>query len=180
MRKLRAISLVSAPLLITLACGSSGGGGDPTVAGSGTASGSIDGRAYQTVGAAYLIGQPDDPANTTVIYVFDQPISCGDISDPGWDQRVTDQTQSLELKLVGLAAGSYPASGRPGAGESVDNYTLTSTSATPAEQGATAGTVMLDAIAAGASASGRFDLTFAGGSLTGTFDAAFCAGGNEP
>lgn len=154
--------------------------GPPVMGGSGSVSGSVDARPYYTVGSAYVIGKPDDPANTVVIYVFDNAIACGDISSPGWDQRITDQTQSLELKLIGKSPGIYPVAARPSTGQSTDNYTLTSTSGTPSEMGASSGTVSLGSLVDGAGANGTFDLTFPGGSLSGSFDAIWCAAGSEP
>lgn len=150
--------------------------------GTGSVTGAIDGRSFDTVAASWLIGAPDDPARTTVIYVFDQPVACGEITQAAWDETVTDSTQALEMKLIGTAPGAYPiaADGRPSGGESDVNYTVTSTSGTPSEVSATAGSVTVDALTDGTSAGGQFDLTFPGGTVTGAFSAAFCADGREP
>lgn len=163
--------------LVTLACQP-----DATVGGDGTITGKLDGRPYDTVGAAYVIGHPDDPAQTAVIYVFDAPVGCDELSSPGWDERVADNVQSLELKLIGHAPGDYPVAldGRPSSGESSDNYTLTSTSGVPSEVSASGGNVHLDNYVVGTGAAGSFDLQFSGGSVKGTFEATWCAGGHEP
>ena len=167
-------------LFTLLACTSAGG--DTAAGGSGTISGSFDGRNFDTVGAAWRIGEPDDPAQTMVVYVFDNPISCADISEPGWDEVVTDQTQAVEMKVIGTTAGTYAlAAGRtPGPGESDANYTLTSTTGTPGETSADSGEVVIDS-AEGDAATGSFDLTFPSGDrLVGSFDASPCSVGNEP
>lgn len=172
--------------LLLAACSGSpadtGGPADTAAAGSGTISGSFDGRAFDTVAASWRIGEPDDPEQTMVVYVFDQPISCADIADPGWDTRIADQTQAIEIKAVGTTAGDYPlATGRtPGPGESDVNYTLSSTTSTPAETSADSGVVVIETAESGA-ATGSFDLTFpSGDTLVGTFNASACAQGNEP
>lgn len=174
------------PFLFLLACSRPGtdtsGPADTAAAGSGTVSGSFDGRAFDTVGASWRIGEPDDPDQTMVVYVFDNPISCADIADAGWDTRITDQTQAIEIKVVGTTTGDYPlAAGRtPGPGESDVNYTLSSTSGTPGETSADSGDVAIDSADAGA-ATGSFDLAFpSGDTLAGTFNASACAQGNEP
>ena len=56
---------------------------------------------------------------------FDQLVSCAALSATGWDEVVTDQTQALELKLIGTDPGTYPVSSRPATGEADVNYTLT-------------------------------------------------------
>ena len=129
---------------------------DDGVGGSGSIAGDIDGRAFDKVAASYLIGQPDDPDRTLVIYVFDAPIACSEIADTGWDEGVADATQSLEMKLVGNTPASYPIpeDGTPATGEADVNYTLTSTSGTPSEISATSGSVTLDSYTADTSAKG--------------------------
>jgi len=172
--------------LLFAACSGSGsdtaGPADTAAAGSGTIAGSFDGRTFDTVAASWRIGEPDDPDQTMVVFVFDNPISCADIADAGWDTRITDQTQAIEIKVVGTTAGDYPlATGRtPGPGESDVNYTLSSTTDTPGETSADSGDVVIDSADAGA-ATGSFDLTFpSGDTLVGTFNASPCAQGNEP
>lgn len=173
-------------LLLLFACSGAGsdaaGPADTAASGSGTIAGSFDGRAFDTVAASWRIGEPDDPDQTMVVYVFDQPISCADIADAGWDTRITDQTQAVEIKVVGTTAGDYPlAAGRtPGPGESDVNYTLSSTTGTPGETSADTGDVVIDTADAG-TATGSFDLTFpSGDTLVGTFNASACSQGSEP
>jgi hypothetical protein len=150
--------------------------------GSGTAAGTISGHSYDSVGDSRWVGAPDDAAHTRVIYVFDKPVSCDTISAAGWDQAVTDGTQSLEMKLLGTTAAAYPipASGHPATGEATVNYTITSTKGTPTELAATAGTVTVDELVNGKWANGSFDLTIPGGAVSGTFHATYCATGREP
>lgn len=169
--------LVLLPLLVVLGCH-----GEPSIGGAGSIAGSIAGRPYNNVGAAYLIGMPDDPEQTLVLYIFDAPVACDELTSPAWDERIADKTGSIELKLIGQAPGEYPVApdGRPSSGESANNYTLTATSGTPAEVSANSGKVHLDSFEAGNGASGSFDLKFPGGSLMGTFDATWCADGHEP
>lgn len=169
-------------LFLLAGCNSTDKAADTTAAGSGTIAGSFNGRTFDTVGASWRIGEPDDPNQTMVIFVFDNPISCADIVDAGWDTRVTDQTQAVEIKVIGKTAGNYPlATGRtPGPGESDVNYTLSSTTDTPGETSADSGDVVIDSADAD-TATGSFDLTFpSGDTLVGTFDASPCAQGNEP
>ncbi|MCB9778913.1 MAG: hypothetical protein H6742_10150 [Alphaproteobacteria bacterium] len=168
-------------LLLTLGCAGDGAA-DTASPGSGSISGSYDGRPFDTVGATWRIGEPDDPDQTMVVYVFDNPIPCADIAEPGWDTAITDQTQAVEIKLVGLEAGTYPlTAGRtPGPGEADVNYTLSSTTGTPAEISADSGAIVVDSTD-GDGAVGSFELVFAtGDTLTGTFDATPCPTGSEP
>jgi len=150
--------------------------------GTGSASGTFEGRAFEQVADSYWIGRPDDAAHTLVLYVFDRAVACAEIAEPGWDETVADQTQSIELKLIGTKPGGYPipVNGRPATGEADVNYTLTSTRGTPSEVSASAGSVTLEDVAPEESADGRFDLTFAGGHLAGDFHAVYCAAGHEP
>ncbi|MCA9617894.1 MAG: hypothetical protein KC731_02665 [Myxococcales bacterium] len=173
------MATLSASASLLLACG---GSPSSTSLGSGTASGSVDGRPFDGVGASYLIGQPDDVDRTLVIYVFDAPIDCADLASPGWDQVVADATQSLEIKIVGKTPATYPIpqDGTPAEGEADVNYTLTSTAGTPSEISAVSGSVALTDFTADTSAAGSFDLTFPSGSLTGSFDGAWCPDGHEP
>jgi hypothetical protein len=159
--------------------GSAGSGGP---SGSATVHGTLGGRPFEMASSSWLIGAPDDPQQTRVIYVFDKPIACSEISMAGWDTTITDATQALEIKLIGTKAGKYPVatSAQPATGEANVNYTLSTTTGTPAETVSKSGIVTLDAIKDGTSASGSFDLTFPNGSATGTFDAAYCPAGHEP
>lgn len=179
----RLVLALAGGLLLLAGCSSnSTPEGSTEPAGSGTISGSVDGRSFDDVAAAYIIGKPDDPASTVVIYVFDTAISCSEIERAGWDETVADQSQAIEMKLIGKSPGDYPVAGGglPAAGEADVNYTVTSSTMTPSEVSATAGTVGLVEIDGTRSASGDFDLTIPGGSLTGSFSAAICAGGREP
>ncbi len=169
-------------LVFAMAVGCAPAADRKDVAGAGNVSGVLDGRAFDTVGAVYLIGAPDDPAQTTVIYVFDAPVACSALAEPGWDTRITDDSQALEMKLIGTAPASFPIApdGRPSAGQCDVNYTVTSTTATPTEVSARSGAVVLSALEGGKDADGTFDLTFASGSVSGSFHGSFCADGHEP
>lgn len=140
----------------------------------------IGARSFEIVADARWIGAPDDPKQTRVLYVFDKEVSCAALSAAGWDEVVTDQTQALEMKLIGTAAGAYPVSPRPATGEADVNYTVTSTSGTPSEVSATAGNVTVEQFFTDEAADGAFDLTIPGGSVSGTFHATYCATGREP
>ncbi len=175
------LSLLAVGLMaIHLGCGSDKGVTPDGKNGTGTASGMIGDRAYEAVADARWIGAPDDPKQTRVIYVFDKLVSCAALSNAGWDTVVTDGTQAFEMKLIGTAAGTYPVTARPATGEASVNYTVTSTSGTPAEVTATAGSVTADTFVDQTSADGSFDLTVPGGSVTGAFHATYCAAGREP
>jgi hypothetical protein len=151
--------------------------GDP---GSGTASGMVGKQRFESVADARWIGAPDDPAKTRVIYVFDNTVSCSALSNAGWDQVVQDGTQAVEIKIIGTGEGTYPVSSRPATGEADVNYTLTSTSSTPSEITASAGSVTITSFVVDTSADGSFDLTVPGGSVAGTFHATYCPSGHEP
>jgi hypothetical protein len=166
----------------TASGGSGGASGSTGSAGAGTISGSAEGHDSTSVAAAYFIGQSDDPTNTTVIYVFDAPVACSDLSAPGWDTRIVNATGALEMKLIGTSPAKYAvsASPTPKAGEASVNFTLSSTTTTPGEEASSSGYVQLDTLESAKQATGSFDLTFLDGTLTGTFDAAWCANGHEP
>ncbi len=148
--------------------------------GTGTAAGTIGTRSFEAVADARWIGAPDDPKQTRVVYVFDKQVSCAVLSAAGWDEKVTDQTQALEMKLIGTEAGAYHLTSRPGIGEADVSYTVTSTSGTPSEVSATGGTVTVEQFLAEQAADGAFDLTIPGGTVSGTFHATYCATGREP
>jgi len=162
--------------------GSSGDAGHAGSPGSGTVQGALGSRMFDSVSNSWLIGMPDDPQRTRVIYVFDKPVACAEIAMAGWDKTVTDATQALEIKLIGTMAGTYPVvtSGQPATGQADVNYSLTSRTVTPMEDLAKGGTVRLDSITDRVSARGSFDLTFPSGSVSGTFEATFCMSGHEP
>ena len=86
------------------------------------------------------------------------------------------------MKLLGTDKGTYPVSSMPNAasGESLVNFTLSSTSGTPSEVTSKSGSVVLESLAAHSSAAGSFDLIFPDGTFQGSFSAAWCPGGHEP
>ena len=138
--------------------------------------GDVGGLSFTTPMTVLRAGSPDDPA-TTVVYMFDHIVQCSEIIATGWDKRVQDHTQALEIKLRGHSVKSYLVS----SGDALINYTLTSTTGTPVESLATNGSAALEAaVADGTKAQGNFDITFATGHLSGRFDATFCPGGKEP
>ncbi|MCB9679839.1 MAG: hypothetical protein H6733_00080 [Alphaproteobacteria bacterium] len=172
-----------AALTLCLVLGCADGTAPTTTDGSpGTITGSFDGLPFDHLGAAWRLGSPDDPTNTLVVVLLDHDVACAELADPGWDARVPDGSQALEIKVIGHAPGTYPlaTTRTAGPGESDVNYTLTSTTGTPAETSADTGSVTLTATDAGAAA-GSFELVFpTGDALSGTFDAAPCDGGSEP
>jgi hypothetical protein len=161
----------------TASCSAAADGAD----GSGSVDGTVNGDAYASVAAARVIGSPDSKS-TTVVYVFSRPVACSELCSPGWDERIKDQTQSLELKLFGKTPATFSVvkTATPAAGETSVNYTLSSTTSTPQELGASSGQVVLAALDASGAAKGSFDLNFGTDALKGSFDAAYCPGGHEP
>ena len=149
--------------------------------GGATIDGSVGGTPFGGASTALWIGAADDPA-TTVVYVFSRPVACGELATPGWDARITNGTQVLEMKMFGVAPGTFQVvtTQTPAPGEAAVNYTLSSTTGTPSEQVGSGGTVTLASLTAGTRAKGAFTLGFATSRLDGTFDAPFCAGGHEP
>jgi hypothetical protein len=175
--------------MLAAACGSpSGGAGAPTPtptatpAGSpGTISGTVSGHSYGTVSSAWWIGVPD-AAGSTVVYLFDKNVACSDLQAAGWDTRITNQTQVLELKIMSASPGTYSLSAvvPPPAGMSGSYYTLSATTGTPTETSLSTGTVTLTTRQPTTSATGSFQASATAGSLNGTFNASYCAGGVEP
>lgn len=157
------------------------GPGPTSGTGTGTITGTVAGVAFGTVATALWAGAPDDPA-TTVVYVFSKPVACSELGSPGWDTRIADGTSVLEMKAFGTMPGAFKVvtTLTPAPGEASVNFTLSSTSGTPKEEGSTGGTVTLTAVMPGVSATGSFMLTFGTSTLSGSFDAAFCPGGHEP
>jgi hypothetical protein len=153
----------------------------PAGSGTGTVTGMIDGAPFGAAGGALWAGKPDDPA-TTVVYVFSNPVACSFLQNIGWDTKIPDGTKVLEMKAFGTAPGDFKVvtSLTPAPGEASVNFTLSSQSGTPKEQGSTAGTVTLTKLTPSTSATGSFTLTFGTSTLTGSFDAVFCPGGHEP
>lgn len=149
--------------------------------GSGTITGSADGTPFTSVAQAIWLGAPDDPS-TTVVYVFSKPVACSDLSSPGWDKRIADATQFLEMKMFGLAPATYTVvtTPTPAPGEASVNYTLSSQSGTPQETSASGATVTLDALQPQAVVTGSFNVTFGSNTLKGTYSAVYCPGGHEP
>ena len=144
--------------------------------------GGVGSAPFARVVRAWWIGTPDSP-DTTVVYVFDGDVPCAALGAPGWDTRIADGTQVLEVKLLGTALQAYPVVGGPlpGPGEASVNYTLSRQRGTPTELVANRGSAALAARQTSVSASGSFDLTFtSGGTLRGVFNAAWCPGGHEP
>lgn len=178
-RSHRWLSGTVAALTLLVGCGS---GPMPSVGDPGIISGKVGGKSVDTVAAAYFIGQGDDPAHTTVVYVFDTPVTCADLGSAGWDQRITDGTGALEMKLIGTRPGTYAvaASVTPGQGQASVNFTVSATDATPVERSSQGGSVQLDTLDPEQVARGRFDVQLADGALKGTFAATWCAEGHEP
>lgn len=186
-RSLRAAltALVAAPVAAGCDGGAGsgiGGTGGTGTGGAGQITGTFDGAVFDAVKASYVIGASDDPAHTTTIYVFDHPIACAEIAGPGWDAKIADQTQAIEIKLIGKQTGKYPVAvgPNPASGEASVSYTLSSTSKTPAETVAKNGSVTLAALVDKGAAEGSFDLQFPNGAATGSFDATYCKDGSEP
>lgn len=153
-----------------------------TLHGSGTISGTVGGRVFDTISSAYWIGAPDSGA-TTVFYVFDHVVDCATLQSTGWDTAVTNGTQLLEMKAVGTTPGTYPLENVPIASPNHASlsYTLSSTTGTPTETLGSSGALTIATLVASSSGSGTFSATFpAGGSVSGSFDAVFCDGGREP
>ncbi len=152
-----------------------------TASGGTSITGSADGSPFTTANMALWLGAPDDPA-TSVVYVFSKPVKCSDLGSPGWDTRITNGTQFLEMKMLGTTPRTYKVttSKTPAVGEAVVNYTLSSTSGTPVETAGTGGAVTLMTVNAKANVTGSFALKFGAHDLTGTYDATYCPGGNEP
>jgi len=151
----------------------------------GLGTGSIEGgaadAAFTSAATTLWLGAPDSAA-TTVVYVFSNRIQCSELASAGWDTRIRDKTQILEIKMFGVTPQTYAAVATmtPAPGEASVNYTLSSTTGVPIEQFGNGGTVTLAALNAQSDATGAFDLHFGSSALSGTFDAAFCPGGHEP
>ena len=149
--------------------------------GTGTVSGALQGTSFGDVPTSLWIGMPDSAA-TTVIYLFSKPVACSDLCAPGWDTRISDGTQILELKALGVSPTTFPVvkTATPAPGEAVVNSTIATTSATPTETLGSGGTLILSALQGHQVATGTFALQFASDSLSGSFSAAYCPEGHEP
>ncbi|MEO8901379.1 MAG: hypothetical protein ABI627_07625 [Polyangiaceae bacterium] len=165
--------------------GGAAAGGNGATAGAGATSGGAAGMpdtapAPFTAATKLWIGAPDDAA-TTVIYAFSTSVPCSLISAHGWDAKVPNDTQLVELKAFGQAAGTYTVvtTKTPAPGEASVNYTF-STAANATETSASDGTVTLSALNANRNVTGSYSLQFGTTLLDGAFDAVYCAGGVEP
>lgn len=165
-------------------------GGNPGPAGppgTGTVTGSANGTPFGTVATSLWIGAPDSAA-TTVVYVFSDPVDCATLGSPGWDGRIKDRTQVLEMKMFGTSPATYKVvtTATPAPGEASVNHTLSSaldggkSDAGSVETPSKSGTVTLSALTATKSASGSFALVFGANNISGTYSAVFCPGGVEP
>jgi hypothetical protein len=156
-----------------------GDAGPGVTGGGGTITGSVNNDpAFATVSVAYLIGASDSPADTTVVYVFSKAVGCNDISAVGWDTRVPQDAQFVELKMNGTTApATFTVVTRlsTAPGEANTNYTMA-----VKEQVASGGSVTLATLVPKTSASGSFAVTFQAGKLDGAFDAVWCEKGVEP
>ena len=155
--------------------------------------GMIGGAAFGTPMTGWIIGQPDAPT-TTVVYLFNKAVDCHDpkigFGAMGWDSNLPDQTQFLEIKMIGPTPATTPPtmpgdyrvtkSLTPGPGEATCNHSLSHAGAASVEVSAQTGTVTLSTIVDSKSATGSFRLSFSGGSLNGTFNAGYCDIGVEP
>lgn len=152
---------------------------DESPAGSGQITGSVLSSGFDTIAAAYKLGHVDVPG-ITVLFGFSKTVTCCEMQDEGWDERVKNGTLMVEISLTGTTAGTYPVStaAEPPAGEAsvVAKYKST---AGLQESEATAGTVIIDSISGG-KVVGSFDVTFADGQASGSLSAADCADGAEP
>src|SRR5258708_7258229 len=107
--------------------GSGGAGGTGGSGGAGnTIMGTVNGMGFNTVQTALWIGKPDS-ATTTVVYMFSNAVNCADIGAPGWDGRITDKTQVLEMKAFGTTPMMYTVTSppTPAPGEASVNHSLT-------------------------------------------------------
>ena len=172
-------------------CGGSSAGDVPDSVSSATIGGTVAARPFDSAATALWIGKPDFAAST-VLYLFEMPMTCSDMGAPGWDAAHGHTNQDLEMKLGLPTAGSTAAMtftvrvhnpmGSVGPGEADVNHTFFAMSPqTPAETFATGGMVTLASKSPGKNATGTFHVTFsASESLEGTFDAAYCPDGVEP
>ena len=156
--------------------------GDMAMSASGAVTGTVGGMPFNTSATALWIGSPDDP-QTTVVYVFDKAVKCSDLKTMGWDKRIPDGTQVLEMKMFGTAPATFKitTSMTPAPGEAAVNYTLSSQAGTPKETLGSSGNIVLTTRTAMMSATGTFMIDFGGGdTLKGSYNAPYCPGGHEP
>ena len=94
------------PTLSDAGSSDAGASNDAGATGS-TVTGSVNGTTpFGTVATALWIGAADSAA-TTVVYLFNKSVTCAELSPAGWDARITDNTEVLELKMYGTAPASY-------------------------------------------------------------------------
>lgn len=144
-------------------------------------SGTAMGQPFSEVGATWYIGKPDTPTDT-VVFVFNMPVACDQITKAGWDSKLPKGALSLEMGMKGSKLDTYPvvSTPTPAPGEAFVNISLTKGSGAN-EVGALSGKLVLEQYVAQTSAKGSFELVLPGGEqLNGTFDAKYCAGGREP
>jgi hypothetical protein len=137
---------------------------------------------FGAVVTALWIGAPDSAA-TTVVYEFSKSVTCSQLQTAGWDTRITNDTQVLELKMFGTTAPktfTVTTSVTPAPGEASVSHTFSSTTSVPTEVSASNGTVTLDSRIASTLATGTFSIHFGANAMSGSFDATFCPGGKEP
>ena len=143
--------------------------------------GSFMGMPFNTAATALWIGMPDSSA-TEVVYIFSAPVDCSILGAPGWDAKIPNNTQVLEMKVFGTAPATFTVvkSATPKAGEASVNHSLSKSTPPSVESPGTGGTVTVSTINAGKDILGSFAINFSADMLTGTFDATFCPGGVEP
>ena len=127
---------------------------------------------------ALWIGMPDDPSQT-VLYVFNKPIECIDISTSGWDARLPMGTQFFEIIAGDTVPATYAVASMPGKLQATVTFSYAG-GMMPTEKVGSSGKVVIDAFTMSAHAVGTFDVTVTGGALKGSFDATSCASGREP
>jgi hypothetical protein len=102
------------------------------------------------------------------------------MQDEGWDERIKNNTQMLEIALTGTTPGTYPISVEPEPPEGEATLAAKYKTADGLQESvATAGSVTIDSID-GDSVVGSFDVTFPDGQASGTLSAANCSEGREP
>jgi prepilin-type processing-associated H-X9-DG protein len=150
---------------------------DPT--GSGKIDGNVLKSGFKRILAAYTLGHVDTPG-ITVIFAFDKAVTCCEMQEEGWDERVSNGTLMLEIGLAGTGKGRYPVStaAEPAEGEASVAVKYKTVDGL-AESAASEGSVTIDSIRDG-EAVGSFDVTFADGHVSGTLSTAACVEGGEP
>jgi hypothetical protein len=160
--------------------------GNPPPAGN-SVTGMVNGMPFNMASNALWIGMPDAPATSSVVFLFQGPVTCAAIATAGWDARVANG-QVIELKMgIPTSSGTVPMSftvrlgnamGTVAPGEADVRHGLTGAATT--ETIATGGTVTLSSRTAGQRAVGTFNVQYPTGTLTGSFDAMWCPMGVEP